>query len=206
MPKLFAALAFIATAIAVALGIQNAGLRREVANPSPAAIESATVLLRAETATAAKDLQRELGVSAEVAFSPGDAEQLVLRTLASAKASIRLAAYSFTSPAVAKALVDAHRRGVDVRVILDRSNETGRYSGLTYLRNAGIPVTLITRYAIMHNKFAVIDGAVVQTGSFNYTSAAATRNAENVVVLRDPKAAAAFSAEWERLAAEASAR
>lgn len=203
MNKALAALAILAAAIAVALGVQNADLRRQLAPPSPATMEMAAALLREETASAAQNLKRELGVSAEVAFSPGDAEKLVVRTLASAQKSIRLAAYSFTSPAVAKALVDAHKRGVDVRVILDKSNETGRYSGLTHLRNTGIPVTLITRYAIMHNKFMVIDGAVVQTGSFNYTSAATTRNAENVVVLHDARAAAAFATEWQRLRAEA---
>lgn len=141
--------------------------------------------------------------SVTVAFSPGDAERLVTDTLAGAKVSIRLAAYSFTSPAVARALADARKRGVDVRVILDRSAETGRYSGLTHLRNAGVPVTVIRRYAIMHHKFAVVDGVAVQTGSFNYTSAAAARNAENVVVIRDAAVAAKFASEWDRLRAEA---
>jgi phosphatidylserine/phosphatidylglycerophosphate/cardiolipin synthase-like enzyme len=55
------------------------------------------------------------------------------------------------------------------------------------------------RYAIMHNKFLVVDGQVVETGSFNFTKAAAEKNAENVVVLHDPAVAQRYGQEWERL-------
>jgi phosphatidylserine/phosphatidylglycerophosphate/cardiolipin synthase-like enzyme len=57
--------------------------------------------------------------SIEVGFSPGNAESLVLREIAAARQSIDVAAYSFTSPKIAKALVDAHKRGVQVRAVLD---------------------------------------------------------------------------------------
>ena len=56
----------------------------------------------------------------EVAFSPeSGAEALVLKMIGSARRSIRLAGYSFTSPAVVRGLIDAKRRGVDVKVLLD---------------------------------------------------------------------------------------
>ena len=56
----------------------------------------------------------------EVAFSPeAGSEALVVKVIASARQSIRVAAYSFTSPAVVKALMDAKKRGVDVRVLID---------------------------------------------------------------------------------------
>lgn len=143
-----------------------------------------------------------------VAFSPGEgtqtAEQLVLTAIGSAKKSIHLAAYSFTSKSIAAALVDASRRGVAVRALLDESNRTGKYSGATFLINAGIPVRISTRYAIMHHKFMVIDGSTVQTGSFNYTNAAAKSNAENVILMRGVAGVARdYEVEWNRLWEEA---
>lgn len=135
-----------------------------------------------------------------IGFTPGNAEEVVVRTIDSARQSIDLAAYSFTSKPIAQALLRAHKRGVQVRAVLDKSQRTERYSSAHFLANVGIPVRIDDRYAIMHNKFMVIDGKTVQTGSFNYTSSAARRNAENVIVLwNDPAAAAAYLKEWQRL-------
>jgi phosphatidylserine/phosphatidylglycerophosphate/cardiolipin synthase-like enzyme len=138
--------------------------------------------------------------SIEVGFSPGGAEALVLREIAAARQSIDMAAYSFTSPTIAKALVDAQKRGVQVRAVLDKSQLSERYSGATFLANAGVPVRIDSRYAIMHNKFLVIDGQTVETGSFNYTKAAAEKNAENAIVIRgEPSVAKSYATEWKRL-------
>ena len=139
----------------------------------------------------------------QVAFSPGDAEQTVIASIRNAQHSIHMAAYSFTSRPIAQALIDARNRGVEVEAVLDKSSETGRYSGATFLAHAGIPVRIDRRYAIMHDKFLVIDGTTVETGSFNFSRAAVTANAENVVVLRDmPDVAARYEAEWQRLWSE----
>ena len=138
--------------------------------------------------------------SVSIGFSPGNAEPLVVQTIASARQSILVASYSFTSKPIAQALVEAHKRGVQVGVVLDKSQRTERYSSATFLANMGVPVRIDSRYAIMHNKFMVIDGKTVETGSFNYTSSAARRNAENVIVLRDnPQAAQVYAKEWQRL-------
>lgn len=148
--------------------------------------------------SAAQSLDAKAGI--EVGFSPGNAEALVLREIAAARQSIDIAAYSFTSPTIAKALVDAHKRGVQVRAVLDKSQLSERYSGATFLANAGVPVRIDSRYAIMHNKFLVIDGQTVETGSFNYTKAAAGKNAENAIVIRDePSVAKSYATEWKRL-------
>lgn len=145
-----------------------------------------------------------------VGFSPAgagpSAESVVLAAIGGAKQSIRMAAYSFTSKPIAGALVAAHRKGVDVQVVLDRSQRKEIYTGATYLANEGIPVRINGQYAIMHNKFMVIDGISVETGSFNYTSAAAQKNAENVFYIEDaPEIAITYGKEWERLWAEAEA-
>jgi len=141
----------------------------------------------------------------EVAFSPGGgANALVIRALNSARSSIRLAAYTFTSPEVVRALIAAKRRGVDVAVVADyRNNVSEDRSGkaraaLNLLVNAGIPTRTIATFPIHHDKYAVIDGRQVQTGSFNYTVAAATKNSENVLVLWNaPDIARQYLAHWQ---------
>lgn len=134
----------------------------------------------------------------EVAFSPkAGATELVVKAIVSAKKSIRLAAYSFTSKPIAQALVDAHKRGVDVQIVVDKSQKSERYTSATFLANLGIPTRVDSQHAIQHNKFMVIDGAHVETGSFNYTSAAEQRNAENVMVIwNNPKLAATYTDNW----------
>ena len=137
----------------------------------------------------------------EVAFSPKQgATELVIKAIAEARKSIRVAAYSFTSRPIAQALVDAHRHGIDVMAVLDKSNKTARYSSATFLANMGIPTRIDSRYAIMHSKYMVIDDDEVELGSFNYTTAAEQHNAENVLVVRhSPKLADAYAANWQRL-------
>ena len=55
-----------------------------------------------------------------------------------------------------------------MRVVVDKSNETARYSAATFLANQGVPVRIDYQYAIMHDKFMVIDGETLETGSFNF--------------------------------------
>jgi phosphatidylserine/phosphatidylglycerophosphate/cardiolipin synthase-like enzyme len=74
-----------------------------------------------------------------VYFSPnGGATAAVVHEVNAATDHILLQAYSFTSAPIAKALVDAHKRGVTVLAVLDKSNETKKYSAATFLVNAGI--------------------------------------------------------------------
>jgi phosphatidylserine/phosphatidylglycerophosphate/cardiolipin synthase-like enzyme len=139
----------------------------------------------------------------EVAFSPDrGATELVVKTIGEAQAAIQVAAYSFTSKPVAQALLEAHKRGIDVRVVVDKSNATARYTAATFLANQGVPVRVDYRYAIMHDKFIIVDGVTVEEGSFNFTAAAESRNAENVLVLHDPAVAKTYGQEWDRLWAE----
>lgn len=141
--------------------------------------------------------------SIEAAFSPyGDAEEAVIKSIKEAKKTIRLAAYSFTSKNIARALIEAHKNGVDIMVVLDKSNATEKYSAATFLDNFKIPTRINYQYPIMHNKFIIIDGSTVETGSFNY-SKNATKNAENILIIKDsPITAQKYLAEWQRLWSE----
>lgn len=134
------------------------------------------------------------------AFSPGGALPLVLSTIRGAKTSIAVAAYSFTSKPISLALLDAHKRGVRVAVVVDQSDASKGYSAARFLANHGVPVRTNGRYSIQHNKYIVVDRMTVQTGSFNYTASASERNAENVLVVGNaPDLAATYIADWQRL-------
>jgi phosphatidylserine/phosphatidylglycerophosphate/cardiolipin synthase-like enzyme len=134
----------------------------------------------------------------EVYFSPkGGCTEAVVKELNAAKDSVLVQAYSFTSVPIAKALVDAHKRGVKIQVILDKSQRTEKYSSADFVQHAGIPIRIDDKHAIAHNKVMVIDGQIVITGSFNFTKAAEESNAENLLVIRDKEIADKYAANWK---------
>ena len=99
-----------------------------------------------------------------VFFSPGGGgTEAVVREIASARKVILGQAYSFTSVPIAKALVEASRRGVDVRMILDGKSNNGKYSEATFLARSGVPVWADTKHAIAHNKILLIDNQTILT-------------------------------------------
>jgi len=94
-------------------------------------------------------------------------------------------------------LLNAHKRGVKVEVILDKSQRTQKYSSATFLFNVGISTKIDAEHPIAHNKIMIIDGETVITGSFNFTKAAEENNAENLLVIRDRKLAEVYRKNWE---------
>ena len=133
-----------------------------------------------------------------VYFSPnGGCTDAVVTALGQAKETVLVQAYSFTSAPIAKAVVDAHKRGVKVQVILDKSQRTEKYSSADFLAHAGVPVQIDDKHKIAHNKVMVIDGEIVITGSFNFTKAAEESNAENLLVIYGKELAQKYAENWE---------
>ncbi len=144
-------------------------------------------------------------------FSPkGGCEEAVLAQIDKAHSYIHVAMYAFTSRYLAHALLRAKERGVDVKVVLDATFDgKTSYSKGEYLRRNGISVKDIHPVwrqglreieGVMHHKFAVIDGHVVVTGSYNWTASAERANYENLLVFTDaPSLAAAYEREFQRL-------
>jgi phosphatidylserine/phosphatidylglycerophosphate/cardiolipin synthase-like enzyme len=133
----------------------------------------------------------------EIYFSPrGGCTEAVVAEIDRARQTILVQAYSFTSAPIAEALRDAHRRGVQVAVILDKSQETEKYSSADFLAHAGVPTRIDSRHAIAHNKVMILDGQTLITGSFNFTKAAEESNAENLLVIRDPAIADMYAQNW----------
>ena len=147
-----------------------------------------------------------LSGTAEVAFSPNEGSlALVLKAIDSAHSEIRILAYSFTSAPVTRALILAAKRGVSVSVVADEKDNTvedrsGKArAALLALVQAGVKVRLTRAFAIHHDKVIVVDQQTVETGSFNFSDAAARRNSENVLVLwRNPAVAMAYLDHFER--------
>ena len=134
----------------------------------------------------------------QVCFSPhGGCAQTIVKELNKARSEILVQAYSFTSAPIAKALLDAKRRAINVQVILDKSQKTQRYSSYTFFNNQSIPVFIDSTHAISHNKIIIIDRQVVITGSYNFTKAAEEKNAENILVIRSKELADRYIRNWK---------
>lgn len=132
-------------------------------------------------------------------FSPrGNATDAIVDQINQARNTLHIQAYQFTSAPIAEAVVNAQKRGVQILVVLDPSQEGERYHVAQFLFNAAIPVYIDRKHAIAHNKIMLIDGHTIITGSFNFTKAAEQSNAENLLILLDkPDLYAAYEEKFQ---------
>jgi phospholipase D len=134
----------------------------------------------------------------ELCFTPASkCTGVVTKAILEAKKSIYVQAYGLTSSPIGKALIAAHKRGVVVKVLLDRSNINSKNSRMHELIEAGIDVKIDRVSGIAHNKVMIVDENYVVTGSFNFTNAADLRNVENLLVIQDKKLAKAYLENWQ---------
>lgn len=169
---------------------------------APAAFSGERVLLRGDAA------------AVDVLFSSqDDIATYLVDFINKAQRRVWVAGYYFTQPDIARAIGQAKARGLDVRVVLDVSQAgIDKYSGATYLRNAGVSLMIDSRHAVMHHKFVICDEDRVGFGSANFTKAAmkaggdpAKSNAENFnLFVGVPALVKQYASEFERLAAESS--
>ena len=134
----------------------------------------------------------------EVLFTPwDDAERALLRVIGQARRTIHIQAYTFSSRNIGWALGEAKKRGVQIEMLTDREQAARNEHSLVHaLHDSGIAIWYEVRYAAAHNKVMIIDGLAVITGSFNFTTAAEQRNAENLLVIRDRALAARYTENW----------
>jgi phosphatidylserine/phosphatidylglycerophosphate/cardiolipin synthase-like enzyme len=134
------------------------------------------------------------GVAVAVCFSPEeDCTALAVDAIDRAEIQILVSAYGLTTSSKAvEALMQAKRRGVDVRVIADRTTPCERKSGLGPLAEAGVPIWIDNTVRIAHSKSMVIDSQVTLTGSMNWTGGAA-QNSENLNLVASKTIAAAYA-------------
>lgn len=135
----------------------------------------------------------------QVCFTPGqDCTAMLVDTINAAQKTIQVQAYSFTSYPIAKALVRAQSRGVDVEVILDKTQFDGQhFSVAPYLYQHQIRLLEDDTVNIAHNKVMILDDSVLETGSFNFTKAAQMQNAENMLIIHNTDVAQAYLENWQ---------
>ena len=129
---------------------------------------------------------------------PAGVAQAIIAQLDQSQNEVLVQAYGFTHRPIARALVRAQQRGVVVRVLVDQKSEAQNHEVLALLQDSQVQLRGDGRHAIAHNKLMLIDEQVVITGSFNFTNAAETRNAENLLILRSADLAQVYKQQWLR--------
>lgn len=132
-------------------------------------------------------------------------EQLLIKVFQGAKSTLDIAINAINHDEIVSAILDARIRGVQVRVITDRTESSGAAQSdkLKLLLEAGIPVKVNTRKGLMDLKMSIIDEELATTGSFNYTVNASTANDEMLVVLREPGTAKLWKKQFDAMWSDA---
>ncbi len=143
------------------------------------------------------------GEALRVFFSPVNERQKdgpddhLVALIRSAKKSVHAAFYDLRYEPVAKALIDRHRAGVEVRLVSDTHYEKRR--PMRDCIEAGIPVEFDRAESLMHNKFCVVDQEWVWTGSTNISSNGFFHNNNNALLLHSSHAAENFAKEFDEM-------
>ena len=134
------------------------------------------------------------GRTAEGHNTPGEA---LARAIRSSTRSFHGAFYDISSMKIADELIAAHGRGVEVKLVTD----TDTYSGevIDRIVDSGIPVVTDESSGLMHNKFAIIDGCSVYTGSTNATDNCTSKNNNNSILVRSEELAGIYEQEFEEM-------
>ena len=119
--------------------------------------------------------------------------------LREAKTSIDICVFTITDDRVTDCIVDAHARGVQVRVISDNDKAHDPGSDLHRMRRADLQVAFDRTPDHMHHKFAVFDNRLLVSGSYNWTRSASDRNEENIIVTSDERLVQKFARRFESL-------
>lgn len=128
-------------------------------------------------------------------FCPEDCHN-VLDVIKKAEESIYFMTFSFTRDSIGKELIKAHRQGLDVKGVFEKTQDN-KWLEYDKLKSAGINVRWDNNPANMHHKVFVIDNETVITGSMNPSNNGFERNDENVLILENPEIAKEFLEEFE---------
>lgn len=144
----------------------------------------------------------------EAFFAPGEhCLHRIVHRFGACRRTADVCVFTVTDDRITRAILDAHRRGVRVRIVSDNDKQHDAGSDLHKLRAAGIAVKVDDSRdpaepglnGHMHHKFAIFDGVRLLNGSYNWTRGAADINFENLVDTADAGLVAAFATEFERL-------
>jgi phosphatidylserine/phosphatidylglycerophosphate/cardiolipin synthase-like enzyme len=135
-------------------------------------------------------------------YTPHGTAANIVAAIDAAKESLVVANFSFTHAELIEALKRAKDRGLKIRIVFDRY-QYGFLKEMAEMAELGFDVRLSNgkdgQKGVMHNKFVVVDGKLVETGSFNWTFNGELNNYENAAFLDAPDDAAAWTAYFERI-------
>lgn len=133
-------------------------------------------------------------------FSPGEECLRTIRELiARSKETLDICVFTITDDRITDAILTAHRRGVEIRVLTDDEKSMDRGSDVLTMQREGIALRMDAAEDHMHHKFAIFDDEIVLTGSYNWTRSAAMHNQENLIVSNDADLVESFCDEFDRL-------
>jgi len=139
----------------------------------------------------------------EVIFFPDDKKgtslHRFLHYLDSAKHTLDICVFNITDNRISNTIREIHHRGVQVRIITDDDQISNLGSDILDLNKSGIPVRIDNAKSFMHHKYAIIDGSLLISGSFNWTKNASAENRENVMVTNDKSLVDPFIDNYEGL-------
>jgi phosphatidylserine/phosphatidylglycerophosphate/cardiolipin synthase-like enzyme len=130
--------------------------------------------------------------------APGSEIRVMLeKAVARARRRVLAEVYTLTDPELVVELVVAHRRGADVRVVLD-PNQAYNLRAAAMLRAGGVPLRWypVPRGVLLHAKIGLFDGELV-LGSANWTLSGLGVNHELDIETEDPQAVAAYGIRFE---------
>lgn len=137
---------------------------------------------------------------AQVYFSPGEeCVTAIQEFIGGAHRTLDVCVFTVADDRLTAALLAAHHRGVQLRLLTDNDKLFDRGSDVRQLHDAGVAVRTDCTENHMHHKFAVADNRLVLTGSYNWTRSAARYNLENLLITPDSAVVARYAAEFERL-------
>jgi mitochondrial cardiolipin hydrolase len=136
----------------------------------------------------------------KVLFSPGhDIPDALTRLLDAAQNTIDICVFTISDSRLASKLMDAHERGVKVRILSDDQKTYDQGSQVFGLHQAGIPVKIDHSRYHMHHKFGVVDARVAFSGSYNWTYTASSHNQENLIITTNYDIVGQYTIEFDRL-------
>lgn len=133
-------------------------------------------------------------------FSPGDdCLNRIRRLISEARYSLDICVFTITDNRIVERIIEAHNRGIKVRIISDNDKSFDLGSDMDRLEKTGIPCRFDATDAHMHHKYAIADGKTLLNGSFNWTRSASNPNNENILVTNDPKLLDLYKVSFENL-------
>lgn len=136
----------------------------------------------------------------EVYFSPGEAcVSAIVSTLKNAKTKVDICVFTISDDRISREIIACHKRGVKVRILSDNEKALDLGSDISTFSKEGIPTKIDMTPAHMHHKFAIVDGAKLVNGSYNWTRNAATQNHENLTIMQDARMVRSFQQTFDKL-------